>query len=44
MISSNPGGYAITEFEPVFDTADFIRFGRDTVVQKSHVTNDFGID
>lgn len=37
-------GYAITEFEPVFDTADFVRFGRDIVVQKSHVTNDFGID
>lgn len=38
------GGYAITEFEPVFDAADFVRFGRDIVVQKSHVTNDFGID
>jgi glycine amidinotransferase len=38
------GGYAITEFEPVFDAADFVRFGRDIVVQKSHVTNDSGID
>jgi glycine amidinotransferase len=38
------GSYAITEFEPVFDAADFIRFGQDIVVQKSHVTNDFGID
>lgn len=37
------GGYAITEFEPVFDAADFIRFGRDIVVQQSHVTNEFGI-
>lgn len=37
-------GYAITEFEPVFDTADFMRFGRDIVVQRSHVTNGFGID
>jgi glycine amidinotransferase len=36
--------YAITDFEPVFDAADFLRFGRDIVVQKSHVTNDFGID
>jgi glycine amidinotransferase len=35
--------YAITEFEPVFDAADFLRFGRDLVVQKSHVTNEFGI-
>ncbi|MGH3941367.1 MAG: amidinotransferase [Pseudonocardiaceae bacterium] len=38
------GEYAITEFEPVFDAADFVRFGRDIVVQKSHVTNDTGID
>jgi glycine amidinotransferase len=37
-------GFAITEFEPVFDAADFLRFGRDIVVQKSHVTNDFGIE
>jgi len=37
------GGLAITEFEPVFDAADFVRFGHDIVVQKSHVTNEFGI-
>jgi glycine amidinotransferase len=36
--------YAITEFEPVFDAADFVRFGRDILVQKSHVTNEFGIE
>ncbi|HEY0754738.1 MAG TPA: hypothetical protein VGD98_12310 [Ktedonobacteraceae bacterium] len=35
--------YVITEFEPVFDAADFIRCGRDIFVQKSHVTNDLGI-
>jgi len=35
--------YAVSEFEPVFDAADFMRFGRDIVVQRSHVTNDFGI-
>ena len=40
---SGDGGYAITEFEPVFDAADFVRFGRDIVAQKSHVTNEFGI-
>lgn len=34
---------AITEFEPVFDAADFVRFGRDVLVQRSHVTNEFGI-
>jgi glycine amidinotransferase len=36
-------GCAVTEFEPVFDAADFLRLGRDIVAQKSHVTNEFGI-
>jgi glycine amidinotransferase len=36
--------YAITEFEPTFDAADFIRCGRDIFVQQSHVTNSFGIE
>jgi len=36
--------WQITEFEPVFDAADFMRFGSDIVVQKSHVTNEFGIE
>jgi glycine amidinotransferase len=36
--------YVITEFEPTFDAADFIRCGRDIFVQKSHVTNEFGIN
>ncbi|WP_326685949.1 MULTISPECIES: amidinotransferase [unclassified Streptomyces] len=47
----SPGGdrgkgarWALTEFEPVFDAADFCRFGTDVVVQRSHVTNQFGID
>jgi len=35
--------YAITEFEPTFDAADFIRCGKDIFVLKSHVTNDLGI-
>ncbi|MCP5048149.1 MAG: amidinotransferase [bacterium] len=44
-----PGGtedmtYVITEFEPVFDAADFVKCGRDIFVQKSHVTNSFGIE
>ncbi|HSK80437.1 MAG TPA: amidinotransferase [Thermoanaerobaculia bacterium] len=34
----------VTEFEPVFDTADFVRCGRDLFVQRSHVTNAFGIE
>ncbi|MEJ8821748.1 amidinotransferase [Variovorax humicola] len=36
--------YAVSEFEPTFDAADFIRCGEDIFVQKSHVTNDFGIE
>jgi glycine amidinotransferase len=35
--------WAVNEFEPVFDAADFMRFGTDIVVQRSHVTNQFGI-
>jgi glycine amidinotransferase len=36
--------YVITEFEPTFDAADFVRFGWDIFVQKSHVTNSLGIE
>lgn len=35
--------YAITEFEPTFDAADFVRCGKDIFVLKSHVTNQLGI-
>jgi glycine amidinotransferase len=38
-----PTRLVITEFEPTFDAADFIRCGRDIFAQKSNVTNDFGI-
>lgn len=38
-----PGSFAVTEFEPVFDAADFVRFGRDILAQRSHVTNALGI-
>lgn len=34
----------ITEFEPTFDAADFIRCGRDIFAQRSNVTNEFGIE
>ncbi len=34
----------LTEFEPMFDAADMARCGRDIFIQRSHVTNDFGID
>lgn len=34
----------ITEFEPTFDAADFMRCGRDIFAQRSHVTNAMGIE
>ncbi|KAJ9465676.1 Inosamine-phosphate amidinotransferase 1 [Diplonema papillatum] len=34
----------VTEFEPVFDAAEFVRVGADVFTQLSHVTNQFGID
>lgn len=37
------GRYVTTEFEPCFDAADIVRFGRDLFVQRSHVTNQMGI-
>lgn len=37
------GRFAVSEAEPVFDAADFIRCGRDIFGQLSHVTNAFGI-
>ncbi|MFI9719857.1 amidinotransferase [Streptomyces sp. NPDC052396] len=39
-----PQRLVVTEFEPTFDAADFTRCGRDIIAQKSHVTNDFGIE
>ena len=36
--------YILTEFEPVFDAADFFRCGRDLFVTRSNVTNASGID
>ncbi len=36
--------YMVTEYEPTFDAADFMRFGRDIFAQRSHVTNDLGIE
>jgi glycine amidinotransferase len=39
-----PPGNVITEFEPTFDAADFVRCGRDVFAQKSLVTNEFGLE
>lgn len=41
--NGNQNDFVITEFEPTFDAADFIRCGRDIFAQKSHATNDLGI-
>jgi glycine amidinotransferase len=39
-----PVSYILTEFEPVFDAADFFRCGRDLFVTRSNVTNACGIE
>jgi glycine amidinotransferase len=39
-----PMRYILTEFEPVFDAADFVRCGRDILVTRSNVTNGMGIE
>jgi glycine amidinotransferase len=39
-----PIDYILTEFEPVFDAADFFRCGRDIFVTRSNVTNLMGIE
>lgn len=36
--------FMVSEFEPVFDAADFVRCGRDIFAQRSNVTNAFGIE
>ena len=36
--------FAVNEFEPVFDAADFVRCGRDLFVTRSNVTNRMGIE
>jgi glycine amidinotransferase len=38
------GPWCTSDHEPLFDAADFVRFGRDLVVQRSQVTNQPGID
>jgi len=37
------GKYVVTEFEPCFDAADFIRAGKDIFAQKSHVCMSYSI-
>ncbi len=39
-----PLRYVVTEFEPVFDAADFVRCGRDVFATRSNVTNRMGIE
>lgn len=42
--AGEPMRYVLTEFEPVFDAADFVRAGRDLFVTRSNVTNRMGIE
>ncbi|WP_307624306.1 amidinotransferase [Streptomyces sp. V3I7] len=42
--ADEPMRYVLTEFEPVFDAADFVRAGRDLFVTRSNVTNRMGIE
>lgn len=39
-----PLRHILTDFEPVFDAADFVRAGRDLFVTRSNVTNRMGIE
>ncbi|WP_288504602.1 amidinotransferase [uncultured Pseudomonas sp.] len=39
-----PFNSIITEVEPLFDAADFMKMGRDIIGQRSHVTNNKGIE
>ncbi|MGV9406471.1 amidinotransferase [Streptomyces sp. NPDC003667] len=41
---AEPMRYVLTEYEPVFDAADFVRAGRDLFVTRSNVTNRTGIE
>jgi glycine amidinotransferase len=41
---STSNAFVTTEFEPVFDAAEFTRIGKDIFVQRSQVTNNFGIE
>lgn len=42
--AGEPMRHLLTEFEPVFDAADFVRAGRDLFVTRSNVTNRMGVD
>ncbi|WP_079144291.1 amidinotransferase [Streptomyces agglomeratus] len=42
--AGEPMRYILTEYEPVFDAADFVRAGRDLFVTRSNVTNRMGIE
>ena len=41
---NEPMRYILTEYEPVFDAADFVRCGRDIFATRSNVTNKMGIE
>ena len=41
---ADEGKFVVTEFEPCFDAADFIRAGRDIFAQKSQVFSSLQVD
>ena len=43
-LEDSPTPYVLTNIEPVFDAADFVRCGRDIIGQLSNVTNQAGVD
>ncbi|MCI5159709.1 MAG: amidinotransferase [Candidatus Electrothrix sp. AUS1_2] len=43
-LQEKKGVFCLTEFEPVFDAADFVRCGRDIFGQLSNVTNKMGVE
>ena len=44
IVDGQQTGFVLTEFEPVFDAADFVRCGRDIFGQLSNATNRFGVE
>ena len=43
-LEGEPLRYTVTEYEPVFDAADFVKCGRDLFYTLSNVTNRAGVD
>lgn len=44
FLKGRPTQWLTTEEEVLFDAADFMKFGKDILVSRSHVTNEAGVD